>query len=241
MRRHYIELMSARSRDIEAAATDPRVVMTAAALDGAQSFELAIDDRSLTWSEGQLLEVHGLQVTPGLQWCVVPGSNGDGMRFASRFFRVDGVFEDLDVDGFVGIDEVHLAPGREHHVDDPMTTSKLSVLTCRWATAYDDGSIECGYLWFGPEGEGCALRAADGELHIANAVAGEIVAERDGFPVQVRCDIDGVAWEFVADERGVPIEPLPGPVRQVEGWFRRVGEQRRPLVWCATPEVPNAN
>jgi hypothetical protein len=239
MRRHYIELMSARSRDIEPATSDAGMRLVAAPLDGAQPFELTVNG-SLRWSEGQLLDVHGSQIDPGLQWCLVPGSDGDGMRFASRMFRVEGVFEETDVDGFVGVDQVHLAPGRENYVDDPMTASKLCQLTCKWATAYDDGSLECGYLWFGSDGVGCALRATDGDLQFADAVAGEVVSERDGFPVHVRCEIDGEAWQFVADDRGVPIEPLPGPVRQVEGWFRRVGETRQPVVWCATPEVPTA-
>jgi hypothetical protein len=240
MRRHYIELMSARSRDIESQPSDGGLLLMAAAIEGAQPFELAIDGESISWSEGQLLDVHGAEVTPGLQWWLVPGEDGNGMRFASRMFRVEGVFEETAVDGFVAVDQVHLAPGHEYYVDDPMTTSHVSRLSCRWATAYDDGSLECGYVWFGADGEGCALRAADGELHVSNDVVGEIVSAPDGCPAHVRCDIDGEAWEFVVDDRGMPIEPLPGPVRQGEGWFRRVGEQRRPVVWCARPELPSA-
>jgi hypothetical protein len=70
-------------------------------------------------------------------------------------------------------------------------------------------------------------------------VVGEVVSVHDGCPVQITFDIDGEAWEFEADARGLALEPLPGPVRQSEGWFRRVGETRQPLVWCATPEIPS--
>jgi hypothetical protein len=235
MRRHRIELMAARSRDVEAGGGR----FTAEARDGAQPFELSICPDSARWAEGEILDVSGTEVLPGLQWCVVPDTEGDGMRFASRIFLVEGVFEGIEVDGFLGVDEIHLAPGRQHYVDDPLTASRLSDAWCTWATAYDDGSIEWGHVSFGTDGFGFALRASEGVAHVAERVVGEVVSVRDGCPVHITFDIDGEAWEFEADPRGLALEPLPGPVRQSEGWFRRVGETRQPVVWCATPEIPS--
>ena len=239
MRRHRIELMAARSRDVESCATGSGWRFTADALEGAQPFELSIEHGSARWAEGQILDVSGEEVTPGLQWCLVPDAGGEGMRYGSQIFKIEGTFEGIEVDGFLGVDQVHLAPGRQHYVDDPMTASQLSDAWCTWATAYDDGSIECGHVSFGAGGFGFALRASDRTAHVAERVTGEVVSVSDGCPMQISVDIDGEAWEFVADGRGLPIEPVPGPVRQAEGWFRRVGETRRPVVWCATPEIPN--
>ena len=156
-----------------------------------------------------------------------------------RVFQQDAYLlaEGTEVEGFMGVDEVHLPPGRQHFVDDPLS-SQLAQASCSWATVYDDGSVECGHVAFGADDFGFALRAADGEAHIATSVTGDVLAVQDGCPVRFTVDIDGEMWEYVADDRGLPTEPLPGPLRQSEGWFRRVGEERRPVVWFATPGIP---
>jgi hypothetical protein len=239
MRRHRIELMAARSREAASHDTASGRRYAVEPNEGAQPLELSLEPGRVRWSEGQILEVAGSEVEPGLQWCVVPSSDGDGMRYASQIFRVEGWFEGIEVDGFVGVDQVHLAPGRQYYVDDPMTASRLSDAWCTWATAYDDGSVECGHVSFGVDGFGFAVRASDGSAHVATHVTGRVVTVSDGCAVEIAVDIDGEPWEFVADPRGLALEPLPGPVRQSEGWFRRVGEARRPIVWCATPEIPS--
>ncbi len=190
---------------------------------------------SVRWSEGDLLDVTGSEVTPALRWHL-PGD--DGMFYASRIFRVAGHVVGQPVDGFVGVDEVYLASGRHNYVDDPITSGHLSDAWCTWATAYDDGSVEAGHVAFGRNGFGIGIRAADGVAYVAESVAGVVENDDRGVPRRIEFDVDGESWEFVADGRGLPIEPSPGPVRQAEGCFRRVGETRTPVVWCATPEVP---
>lgn len=238
IRRHETDLVAARSADAVRVERSGDVAFAAAPVDGTQPFELAIGDGSAHWSEGALVDVTGSEVTPGLQWCLPSTTGRDGMRYASRIFRVTGRVAREDVDGFIGCDEVHLAQGRQNYVDDPLTTSHLSEAWCTWATAYDDGSVEAGHAAFGRNGFAFGLRSADGRAVTTNAVSGSVERNEIGCPAHVRFDIGGEAWEFVADGRGFPVDPLPGPVRQAEGWFRRSGETRRPVAWCATPEVP---
>ena len=111
MRRHRIELMAARARDVESCATGSGWRFTADAHEGAQPFELSIEHGSARWAEGQILDVSGEEVTPGLQWCLVPDAGGEGMRYASQIFKIEGTFEGIEVDGFLGVDQVHLASG----------------------------------------------------------------------------------------------------------------------------------
>ena len=235
---HRLHGQAARSVDAVASSAGATPGWHAAAIDGAEPFDVAIDADGLRWTEGALLQVAGVEVTPGLQWCLPPGRGGEGMWYRSRIFRVAGHLDGVAVDGFAGCDEVHLAPGRQNYVDDPLTATHLSDAWCTWATAYDDGSVEAGHAAFGRDGFGFGLRCTDGVATVTTDVAGSVTRDERGLPAHIAFDVDGEAWEFTADPRGLPRQPLPGPVRQAEGWFRRVGETRRPVVWCATPEVP---
>lgn len=238
VRRHAMALTAVRSVDAVASGLPGAPRFAAAAVDDAEPFEFAITDGVVRWSEGAILDVSGTEVAPGLQWWLPSAAGRSGMRYASRIFRVEGQTDGVDVDGFVGCDEVHLAAGHQNYVDDPITADHLDEAWCTWATAYDDGSVEAGHAAFGPDGFGFGLRSTDGIASVTTAVNGSVTRGEHGCPVHIAFDVDGEAWEFVADDRGLPLEPLPGPVRQAEGWFRRVGETRRPVVWCATPEVP---
>jgi hypothetical protein len=206
--------------------------------EAAEPCELDVHDHELRWSEGALLDVRGREVEPGLQWQLAPEGDVEGMHYASRIFLVAGELAGSAVDGFVGIDEVHLAPGRHNYLDDPLTLHHLSAAWCTWATAYDDGTVEAGHTAFGPGGFAFGLRAGAGTAHVSTRVDGDVELDANGCPTGIRVTLDDGAWEFGADALGIAARPLPGPVRQAEGWFRRVGETRRPVVWCATPEVP---
>jgi len=241
MVRHRIDRTAARSTDIIRRSIPSGVELSA---PGAESEPLrfAIEDARAHWSEGGILQIEGEEVRPGLQWCLLPSPGGNGMRYTSRIFLVQGQIDDVEVDGFIGMDAVHLQPGHHNYVDDPITAGHLSSAWCTWATAYDDGTVEAGHAAFGPNGFGFALRADADTAYVGETVSGTSTANAEGFPTHITFDIhDGSAvdkWEFHADPTALPLEPLPGPVRQAEGVFRRVGETRQPVVWCATPEVP---
>jgi hypothetical protein len=238
IRRHRTEQTSARSVDVIGADTAGAMQRHAAQGSDTESFDLAIHANSVRWSEGAILDVAGSEVTPGLEWTLPAAADHDGMHYTSRMFRVAGHVAGHRVKGFVGCDEVYLAQGRQNYIDDPLTAAHLSQAWCAWATEYDDGTVESGNLAFGRSGFGFGVRADGSVVHVATTVSGSVERNDLGCPQHISFDVDGEPWEFVADQRGCPIEPLPGPVRQAEGWFRRVGETRRPVVWCASPEVP---
>jgi hypothetical protein len=240
MRRHRIELIAARSRDVESTVESSGVRFEADASDGAQALQVTLDEDGLRWWEGEIFDVSGAEVLPALQWSIVPGDAepASAMRRATRVFAVSGTFEGVDVDGFVAIEEVCVAAGRQEHVDDPIPAGNITDVWCGWANAYDDGTLEAGQAAFGANGLGFALLASGGEATVAARVSGSVTSDDEGRPTHIWFDVDGQPWEFVADDRGLALEPLPGPLRQAEGSFRRVGEQRRPVVWWATLEVP---
>jgi hypothetical protein len=232
-------LVGARSVDGElSTGADGSIALAVERVEGAEPCELLVHDHELRWNEGALLDVHGHEVEPGLQWQLAPEGEVEGMHYASRIFRVAGELAGTAVDGFVGVDEVHLAAGRHNYLDDPLTLHHLSTAWCTWATAYDDGTAEVGHTAFGPDGFAFGLRAGAGVTHVSEMVEGHVTLDVNGCPTRIGVTLDDGAWEFVADALGIAARPLPGPVRQAEGWFRRVGETRRPVVWCATPEVP---
>jgi hypothetical protein len=208
----------------------------------ADGFELVVGPGTMRWHEapdgGELVDLAGTEVAPGLQWCLLPSGDHEGMGYRSRIFRVEGTVAGAPAAGFVGCDEVHLVPGRQNYVDDPLTAGHLSDAWCTWATAYDDGTVEAGHLAFGRDGFGFGLRSTGGTADTTTRVSGVVSRDEAGRPARITFDVDGESWEFDADPRGMALQPLPGPVRQAEGWCRRAGETRRPVVWCATPEVP---
>jgi hypothetical protein len=233
IQRHDTPMTAARSIDV--------VDWGAPAVAGAEPFELVLPEgvnATARWFEGALLDVSGHEVVPGLQWWLPAEADHEGMHYRSRIFRVNGLVAGREVAGFIGCDEVRLAPGRENYVDDPITAAHLSHAWCTWATEYDDGSIEAGHVAFGRDGFHFAVRAANGAAHSAGVVTGDVEVDAVGGLDRIHMDIDGEAWVFDADTRGRPLQPLPGPVRQAEGWFRRVAEHRAAQVWFATPEVP---
>lgn len=240
LHKHQPALQATRSVDATECGALAQPAWHAPASEGTQPFEFAISPAGVAWAEGALLDLAGVEVTPGLQWQVAADDDHEGMWYRSRIFQVAGMIDGVAVDGFVGCDEVHLAPGRQNYIDDPLTMTHLSGAWCTWATAYHDGSVEAGHAAFGRNGFGFGLRAADGAVSATTAVSGTVIRDDRGCPTHISFTIDGEEWEFDSDERGMPEQALPGPVRQAEGWFRRVGESRRPVVWCATPEIPAA-
>jgi hypothetical protein len=241
IRKHQPDRQAARSVDATehgAPACPACPAWRSPAIDGAEPFDVAVSSAGIVWTEGSLLDLAGAEVIPGLQWGLSKGDDHEGMWYRSRIFRVAGTIDGVGVDGFVGYDEMHLPPGRQNYIDDPLTVSHLSDAWCTWATAYDDGSVEAGHVSFGRSGFGFGLRSTDGVALVTTAVSGTVTRGDRGCPTHIAFDIDGEAWEFDADDRGMPAQPLPGPVRQAEGWFHRVGERRQPVVWCATPEIP---
>jgi len=208
--------------------------------DDAEPLLFTVDGGHVHWLEGDILDLEGEEVTPGLQWCLLP--TAEGMRYASRIFRVAGHVDAVPVDGFVGMDVVHLQSGKRNYLDDPITAHRLSSAWCTWAAEWEDGQIEAGHASFGPNGFGFAVRADGRIAHVATNVTGTATTDDHGCPTHITFELQGPsgseAWEFIADPRALPLEPLPGPVRQAEGLFRRVGDTRRPITWCATAEIP---
>jgi hypothetical protein len=238
IRKHQPALQAARSIDATERGSSTCAAWHAPASESTESFDVAIRSTGITWNEGALVDLAGAEVTPGLQWRLPKGDDHEGMAYRSRIFQVAGTIDGVAVDGFVGYDEVHLPSGRQNYIDDPLTMSHFSEAWCTWATAYDDGSVEAGHVAFGRNGFGFGLRSTDGAAFATTVVSGTVTRDGQGCPTHLAFDIDGEAWEFSADDRGMPAQPLPGPVRQAEGCFHRVGENRRPVVWCATPEIP---
>ena len=119
------------------------------------------------------------------------------MWYRSRIFRVGGTLDGVAVEGFVGCDEVHLAPGRQNYVDDPLTVTHLSDAWCTWATAYDDGIGRGGPRCVRPRR--VRVRPAIDRRRSPSPpphVAGSVIRDERGFPAHIAFVIDGEAWEF---------------------------------------------
>jgi hypothetical protein len=132
--------------------------------------------------------------------------------------------------------------GRLYVANDPLPAVGYR-LWYSWATSWDDGTTEFGHFVGNGDAFSVAIIAnADGDVRVAHDVGITVERASDGYWYdRIALDVDGEAWEIVADPRGrmEDLGPIPNP--QQEGLVRRVGETRTPRTWMAWGETVPAN
>lgn len=126
---------------------------------------------------------------------------------------------------------------------DVMVGEKLELFWYTWATRYTDGSLDAGHFALGNDRFGFAvITDADGNVRQDDHVEGEVTFGDDGYwHTGISFSALGEQWEFIPDPRGrMPdLGPIPNP--QIEGRWRRVGDEREPAVWFGWGESAPAH
>ncbi|OBK88460.1 hypothetical protein [Mycolicibacter sinensis] len=197
-----------------------------------QPFELVRTGTDLRYREGQELQFSGRRIGPGMQVYVPSGPTP--LLYTSLQHRVSGTAFGKSGEGFLWLDQCYLPPGVTWRNSDFFKGVELAWTP--FGTEYADGSIEMGHICYGADGFNFSLIATgDGEvLHCTSDVAARDIKYRpDTFPEHMYYEVDGTDWEWSAVDDGELPDQASGHdfYRSSEGYLRRAGETRTPVVY----------
>jgi hypothetical protein len=197
-----------------------------------QPFQMARTATELRYSEGEELQFSGRPIGPGMQVHVPSGPNP--LLYTSLQHRVSGSAFGKQAEGFLWLDDCYLPPGVTWRNSTYFKGVELAWTP--FGTEYDDGSIEMGHLCYGADGFNFAMIATDSNdvLHCSsNVEARDVKYKADTFPDHMYYVVDGVDWEWSCVDDGELPDQASGHdfYRSSEGWLRRAGETRTPVVY----------
>ncbi len=218
--------------------TGDRVIWSSAPDARGKPFEVWWEDGRCAWREEGAFDLAGTMVQPALQW-YLPGRDA-GMYYAAMIFELEGEIFGRPCKGLIGFDQIHMYEGGEmYQKKDALIGEKLELVWYTWATRYQDGSLDAGHFTLGNDRFGFAVLGDEhGDVRWDYDVDGEVTYGEDGYwHTGISYAALGEKWEFIPDERGrMPdLGPIPNP--QLEGRWRRVGDDREPAVWFAWGEA----
>lgn len=195
-----------------------------------------------TWHEEGVLHIEGTLLAPGLQW-YIPGPD-KGFYYMSQLYEATGTIEGREVRGFFGFDRDYMPEGGMLYISkDILVEEHLHNAWYTWATKYTDGTYDAGhFLLTNDRGSFAIFTNDEQEVTRTNNLTGTVTTRDDGvWPAGIKFDVDGEAWEFTPDPRGIMPDFMTAdkalPTAQNEGTIKRVGETREPVLTMAWGEI----
>lgn len=214
-----------------------RVEMRQAMGADGQPWHVAINEKQMEWVENGAFELRGSIIWPGLQWYLI--DRDESTFYASLMFQAEGSILGRPVKGFMFVEQAYMAPGGQLYAHrDTLVGKQLETTWYTFATRYTDGSVEAGHFIAGHDRSGFFM-VTDGQrvLHRTSNLKARVVRSAGGqWHERIELDVDGERWEMIASQQGRLLATAKMPNQQQEGVVRRVGETRKPAVWCAWGE-----
>lgn len=201
-------------------------------------FHVSWTPTEASWIEDGTMAIRGRIVKPGMHW-YLPGRDA-GMYYVANIFEMEGTILGKKVRGMIGFDPIHMYEGGEiYKTRDALVQEKLELVWYTWATRYKDGSLEAGHFLLGNDQFGFAILTNEkGEVRFTYDVTGEVdFGSNQYWQERIEFSAFGEQWQFTPDPRGrlVGLGTLKNP--QVDGRWRRIGDEREPEVWFAWGEA----
>lgn len=191
-------------------------------------FSFSTTTEKASWVEGDLLEIDGRMLRPGMQW-YCPNPRYPGL-YALHVYQAEGTILGRKVKGWFGYDFIYFLPGVPWQKGP--YPGRLETAYHTLANEYDDGTVEIGMICYGLEGWTFAI-LSDGETltHCAREVDVQIVRKPNGYPHEILFSFDDVEYHWRADPRGElsTVKGFSGSTdvyRGAEGHCQRVGDPR---------------
>jgi hypothetical protein len=121
-------------------------------------FSHAIDARSSSWDEGDLLSCSGDLIAPATHWYNPWRTGGGGYAITAKFRGKATVFGQ-PAEGFFA-HESHFFPAGMNFMASPYGYGGREIHWGHMATVFEDGSVIDASLAYGPDGRGFALLTA---------------------------------------------------------------------------------
>jgi hypothetical protein len=212
-----------------------------------EGFVLRFTNGAITWTEGDILRLHGALVGPGLQ--VLAPDPIESFYYSSQLYKVSGRVVDADVEGFVFLDHGAWPHGTDWK--EFLAFNHLQLAWAAFANEYEDGTIEWGYLCIGAD-RFSFMMVADAHnavtLRTTDVTGGVDLGENQYVQRAVWRGGDGRTWRFDLEPGGQLAEFAEarwGGYRAHAGLVRRVddertlkaaspGSKRSPTAWQTT-------
>ncbi len=232
---HPVGRRSARSTGVLRQWGDGRVRLASPPDAESEPFEVMATADSFSWREGSTVTLDGRFVGPGLHWHLP--DDAKGMYYVARMFEVEGTVLGREVLGFIALDDLYMHG--TVYVDDILVGEQAEIVWYTWATRYEDGTLNAGHFMYGHDRLGFALLTNErGEVTATTDIDGEVNLDGEGpWPDGITLRAGSDEWEFLPDPRGRMVDLMPIPNPQIEGRWRRVGDDRRPTHWFAWGEI----
>jgi hypothetical protein len=234
LRVHRASRGSARNTGFIRSVTDGTMRLDSCPDEPGMPFSVELTATSLEWIERDVMTLHGTLVDPGLHWHLPHGD--EGYYYVSQIYEIEGEIFGRRVSGFIGVDDMYMHG--QIYQGDLLIGKQLHISWFTWATRYTDGSLDAGHFMLGHDGMRFALLCDEkGRVTRTTDVDGSVVLTDDVWPERIEVNAAGTSWEFLPDPRGRMVDFMPIPNPQVEGRWRRVGDNREPARWFAFGEV----
>ncbi|MFE9322561.1 hypothetical protein ACIHDR_24115 [Nocardia sp. NPDC052278] len=155
---------------------------------------------SLTWREGNILELDGRLVGPGIQ--IASTDNEEPFFYTSELYRVGGKVLDEEVNGFVFLDHGYWPHGADWKEFRIFNDTQLS--WSAFATEFADGSVEWGQVAIGREGFNfVAVANEKGPVAMESHTRGGFDPDPDDWAQRIGYQTgDGRTWVFELEPGG---------------------------------------
>jgi hypothetical protein len=235
LRVHEASRGSARNTGFVRTHSDGTTALSSAPDADGEPFRFQVDATHSVWTETGVMELRGNLIEPGLHWHLPHGE--EGYYYASQLYEVAGEILGRPVRGFYGADDMYTR-GLVYE-NDLLIGKKLHVTWYTWATRYTDGTLDAGHFMLGHDGLGMLLLCDEnGAVRRTTDVDGHVELDASGtWPVRIEVHAPDEDWEFLPDPKGRMVDFMPMPNPQIEGRWRRIGDDRKPAHWFAYGEI----
>ena len=191
-----------------------------------QSFHLEVTDDRLVWAEGELCDLTGAAVGPGMQFF---GVDRDWpFLYVTRAFWTTGTVLGDEVSGMIWFDHGYWRD-RGEWKEMPFYAQR-QVAWNVFSNRYDDGTHEWGHIVRGTGGIGaCMVASAEGAVVTTDDITTGFILDDQDYVASARYGAGGQEWEFTADPEGRMFhfnKVRWGGYRAQSGLVRRVGDTR---------------
>lgn len=201
--------------------------------------DIIVTPTTLSWSEGDLIDLHGERLGLGYQWYTPNLDEGGGNYYASQIFHTRGLVLGREVEGIIGFDELYGPQGQVFGTSPCFNGIELAWVA--FANVYPDGAYEVGACCLGAQHWGFAVINTERGEHVAvTDIEADVTLDQDLYTTRTVYHLPGEDWVFTAAPRAQmrSLAAARGDKYHGQGGsVRRAGDDRTPTLSTAWIET----
>jgi hypothetical protein len=194
--------------------------------------DIVVTPDTISWSEGDLCDLHGERLGLGYQWYTPNLDEGGGNYYASQIYLTKGTVLGREVNGIVGFDELYGPQGQVFQTSPCFNGIELAWVA--FANLYDDGEFEVGACCLGAQHWGYAvINNQDGPHICVTDIEADVTLDADQYVASATYHLPGEDWTFTASPKSQMrslAQARGDKYHGIGGTIRRVGDTRTPVL-----------